>query len=126
VFYRCDTEAISGLNPQRRRDYGVRRLDPDRSYITSARAHQLNDEVRHTQTFEATAPPSDAHIGALTLDMNQSLVLLPREPMRPRFHDARVGYFNIRQTNFGITDQKAPEQRFVRRWRLEPSDPAAY
>ena len=125
-FYRGDTQAISGLNPQRRRDYGVRRLDPDRSYITSARAYPLNVEVRHTQTFEATAPPSDAHIGALTLDMNQSLVLLPREPMRPRYHDARVGYFNIRQTNFGITDQKAPEQRFVRRWRLEPSDPAAY
>ncbi|MBR9988101.1 MAG: DUF5117 domain-containing protein, partial [Gemmatimonadetes bacterium] len=36
-FYEGDTPAISGLNPARRRDYGVRRLDPDRSYIISAR-----------------------------------------------------------------------------------------
>jgi hypothetical protein len=125
-FYEGDTPAISGLNPARRRDYGVRRLDPDRSFINSARAYPENVEVRHTQTFEATTPPSDAHVGALTIEMNQSLVLLPAEPMRPRYADDRVGYFSIRRINFGIADQKAPEQRFIRRWRLEPSDPAAY
>ena len=125
-FYKGDTPAISGLNPARRRQYGVRRLDPDRSYINSARSYPLNVEVRHTQTFEATTPPSDAHVGALTVEMNQSLVLLPREPMRPRHADDRVGYFSIRQVNFGIADQKAPEQRFIRRWRLEPRDMAAY
>jgi hypothetical protein len=125
-FYEGDTPAISGLNPARRRDYGVRRLDPDRSFINSARSYPENVEVRHTQTFEATSPPSDAHIGALTLEMNQSLVLLPREPMRPRYADDRVGYFSIRRINFAIADQKAPEQRFIRRWRLEPRDPAAY
>jgi hypothetical protein len=125
-FYEGDTPAISGLSPARRREYGVRRLDPERSYINSARSYPMNVEVRHTQTFEATTPPSDEHIGALTIDMNQSLVLLPRDPMRPRHADDRVGYFSIRQINFGIADQKAPEQRFIRRWRLEPSDPAAY
>jgi len=125
-FYRGDTPAISGLNPQRRRDYGVRRLDPDRSFINSARSYDLNVEVRHTQTFEAATPPSDVHIGVVTLEMNQSLVLLPKEPMRPRYADDRVGYFGVSRVNFAIADQKAPEQRFIRRWRLEPSDPAAY
>jgi hypothetical protein len=125
-FYEGDTPAISALSPARRRDYGVRRLDPDRSYINSARSYPLNVEVRHTQTFEATTPPSDAHIGALTVEMNQSIVLLPREPMRPRHADDRVGYFSIRQINFGMAEQKAPEQRFIRRWRLEPKDMEAY
>jgi len=125
-FFSGDTPAISALDPRRRRDYGVRRLDPDRSFITSARSYPLNVEVRHTQTFEATTPPSDAHIGALSIEMNQSIVLLPREPMRPRYADQRVGFFTIRQTNFGRTDQKAPEQQFIRRWRLEPTDEAAY
>jgi hypothetical protein len=125
-FYRGDTQAISGLNPTRRRDFGVRRLDPDRSYINSARAYPMNVEVRHTQTFEATTPPSNEHVGALTLEMNQSLVLLPREPMRPRYADDRVGYFSVQRINFSIADQKAPDQRFIRRWRLEPRDPAAY
>jgi hypothetical protein len=125
-FYKGDTPAISGLNPTRRREYGVRRLDPDRSFIVSARAFPTNVEVRHTQTFEAATPPADAHIGAITLEMNQSLVLLPAEPMRPRYADARVGYFSITRINFGLAEQKAAEQRFIRRWRLEPSDPAAY
>ena len=28
--------------------------------------------------------------------------------------------------NYGLDEQKAATQRFIRRWRLEPSDPAAY
>jgi hypothetical protein len=125
-FFKGDTPAISGLNPARRRDYGVRRLDPDRTWITSAGAFPTNVEVRQTQTFEATTPPTDAHIGAITLEMNQSLVLLPAQPMRPRFADDRVGYFAITRVNYGLQEQKAAEQRLVRRWRLEPSDPQAY
>src|SRR5688572_7727544 len=50
-FYKGDTPAISGLDPARRRTYGVRRLDPDRSFINHARSFPLNVEVRHTQTF---------------------------------------------------------------------------
>src|SRR5690606_5634393 len=52
-FYKGDTPAISALNPSRRRDYGVRRLDPERSFINSARSYPMNVEIRHTQTFEA-------------------------------------------------------------------------
>ncbi|MGH7470013.1 MAG: zinc-dependent metalloprotease [Longimicrobiales bacterium] len=125
-FYKGDTPAISGLDPARRRTYGVRRLDPERSFINHARAFPLNVEVRHTQTFDAATPPSNEHTGALTLEMNQSLVLLPREPMRPRYADARVGYFRTSRVNFGLQDQKAPTQAFIQRWRLEPRDPAAY
>ena len=125
-FYKGDTPAISGLDPARRRTYGVRRLDPDRSFINHARSFPLNVEVRHTQTFEATTPPSNEHIGAVTIEMNQSLVLLPRQPMRPRYADDRVGYFTTQRINFGIVDQKAPTQRFIQRWRLEPKDPQAY
>lgn len=125
-FYKGDTQAISGLNPARRRQYGVRRLDPDRSFINYARAYPLNVEVRHTQTFDAATPPSNEHIGAVTLEMNQSLVLLPREPMRPRYADDRVGFFTVERVNFGLVDQKAPTQTFIQRWRLEPKDPQAY
>ncbi|MEX2283567.1 MAG: zinc-dependent metalloprotease [Gemmatimonadota bacterium] len=125
-FYKGDTPAISGLDPARRRTYGVRRLDPDRSFINHARSFPLNVEVRHTQTFDAATPPSNEHIGALTLEMNQSLVILPREPMRPRYADERVGYFSTQRVNFSIVDQKAPTQTFIRRWRLEPKDAQAY
>src|SRR5690606_36518659 len=64
-FFSGDTPAISALDPRRRREYVVRRLDPDRSFIMSARSYPLNVEVRHTQTFEATSPPSDEHVGEI-------------------------------------------------------------
>lgn len=54
------------------------------------------------------------------------MVLLPETPMRPRYADPRVGYFSLEQVNFGLDEQKAATQRFIRRWRLEPEDSAAY
>jgi hypothetical protein len=125
-FYEGDTPAISGLSPSQRRTYQVRRLDADRSFIASMRSYPLNVNVRHTLTYDAGQPPSDARTGTLTMAMNQSLVLLPEEPMRPRHADARVGYFTINRVNFGLDEQMAATERFIRRWRLEPSDPEAY
>ncbi len=37
-----------------------------------------------------------------------------------------MGYFTVDQINFGAADQQAVRQQFIRRWRLEPKDPAAY
>ncbi|HSM06673.1 MAG TPA: zinc-dependent metalloprotease [Longimicrobiales bacterium] len=125
-FFEGDTPALSGLSANQRRDYGVRRLDPERSFISRMSAYPENVEVRHTQTFEATSPPGDASTGTVTLEMSQSLVLLPAEPMRPRYADPRVGYFSVQRINYGLDEQKAATQTFIRRWRLEPSDPAAY
>ncbi|HEX8432370.1 MAG TPA: DUF5117 domain-containing protein, partial [Longimicrobium sp.] len=58
-FFGGDTPALSGLSTAQREQYRVRRLDPARSFINTARSYPLNVEVRHTQTFEAAAPPSD-------------------------------------------------------------------
>jgi len=125
-FFSGDTPGIAGLSPAQRRQYQVRRLDTGRSQVTAIRSFPLNVEVRHTQTFEAGEPPFDARSGTITLEMRQSLVMLPRVPMRPRYADARVGFFTVERVNYGLEEQKAAAQRFIRRWRLEPSDPAAY
>jgi hypothetical protein len=125
-FYEKDTPAISGLSQEQRTEFGVRQLDEARSFINYARSFPLNVDVRHTLTFAATKPPSNASTGTISMEMHQSMVLLPEEPMRPRHADPRVGYFSIDRVNFGIADQKAPTQTFIRRWRMEPSDPAAY
>jgi hypothetical protein len=125
-FFGGDTPGISGLSAAARRQYQVRRLDPARSYINTVRAFPLNVEVRHTQTFDAGEAPGDRTSGTITLEMRQSLVLLPKEPMRPRYADARVGYITHERINYGLDQQKAASQTFIRRWRLEPKDPAAY
>lgn len=126
-FFAGDTPAISGMNAAQRRQYQVRRLDPARSYINTVRSFPLNIEVRHTQTYDAAEPPPpDRSASTITLEMRQSIVLLPKQPMRPRYADARVGFFAVERVNYGLDEQKAASQRFIRRWRLEPKDPAAY
>jgi hypothetical protein len=125
-FFAGETPGISGLSAAQRRQYQVRRLDPHRSFVDAIKSFPGNVEVRHTQTFEASEPPGDRSGGAITLEMRQSLVVLPKVPMRPRYADPRAGFFTVSRINYGLDEQKAAEQRFIRRWRLEPKDPAAY
>jgi hypothetical protein len=124
-FFTGDTPALSGLSAAQSRTYGVRRFDAARSYLSDIRAFPINVEVRHVQTFDAADPPGDRTGGAVSLEMRQSLVLLPKEPMRPRNFDPRVGYFTVDRVNYGLDVQKAATETFIARWRLEPKDPAA-
>jgi Met-zincin/Domain of unknown function (DUF5117)/Domain of unknown function (DUF5118) len=125
-FFKDDVPAISGLSATQRTTFRVRRVDPRRSLIDYARSYPMNVEVRHTQSFDAAEPPSDAATATISMQLHQSMVLLPREPMRVRYADRRVGWFTINQVNFGLDEQKAATRSFIQRWRLEPRDPAAY
>ena len=125
-FLLDDILATSPLTSTIRKRFEVRRLDKDRSWIDSVRSFPINVEARYVLTFAANNPPGNNDAGALTFAMSQSLILLPSEPMRPRLHDSRVGWFSLRKTDFGTNQQKAATRRFIRRWRLEPSDPEAY
>lgn len=126
ALFETDVEAIGAIAPQQRNQFGVRRLDPSRTFVDSARSFPLNVEIRHTLTYESSNPPSQARTGTISVQMAQSFVLLPAEPMRHRFHDPRVGWFTVNQVDFGSPEYKAATRRLIRRWRLEPSDPAAY
>lgn len=125
-FFGGDTPGISGLSAAQRRTYGVRRFDPARSYVSSVRSFPINVEVRQVQTFDAATPPSDPSGNTVSLEMRQSMILLPKVPMRPRIDDERVGFFTVSHVNYGLDEQKAAEETFITRWRLEPKDPAAY
>ncbi len=125
-LFEGDTQAISALGQNARRELGVRRLDGDRSFVVFARSFPENVDVRHALTYEATSLPSPNNTGTLSMELHQSMVLLPAEPMRPRLADDRVGYFSVSRVNFGLPTQKAADETFITRWRLEPSDPAAY
>ena len=54
------------------------------------------------------------------------MYLLPEEPMQARLYDKRVGWFTIRQVDYGSEELKADEKRYIRRWKLIPKDIAAY
>ena len=125
-FFTEDVPALSGLSSSQRTRFKVRKLDAKRTFIDHIHSYPKNIEVRHTLTWDAAEPPSDQESGTLTLQMQQSMILLPREPMRVRYADPRVGWFTIQQVNFGLPDLKAGTQTYLRRWRLEPKDTAAY
>ena len=125
-FFTEDIEAISGVIPFLRREYQVRRLDGNRSYVESVKSFPKNLEVRHVLTYQANNPPSSSSNATLSIRMSQSMVLLPKVPMQKRLFDYRVGWFTIRQIDFGSEQQKADRQAYIRRWRLEPVDSSAY
>ncbi len=115
------------LQPAFKRNFGLVGLIPDRSFINSIKSFPKNTEIRTTKTF-ATAPVqnpnlviTDANnVGVVTLELNTSLVMLPRVPMKRRFSDDRVGYFTNSYNNYGTDAQRTESETFIRRWRLEP------
>jgi len=124
-LFTSDVPAL-GLPDSRREAYRVRRLDSDRTYITGVESFPRNVDVENVLTYEAQEPPSNSSTGTITLEMNHSMVLLPDDPMQPRLCDDRVGYFSVERTNYSADEQKAAEECFITRWRLEPSDPEAF
>lgn len=125
-FFESDVQAISGMTNFLRNMYQFRRFDASRSYIDTVRTFPQNVEARHVMTYEVMNPPSAQNTNTLSLLMNQSMILLPKEPMKPRHYDYRVGWFTINQLDFGSDEQKAATRSLIRRWRLEPSDLTAY
>ncbi len=125
-FFTSDVPAISGLNPRLRSSYKVRNLDGSRSFINSVKSFPQNVEVRQDMTYIASEPPSNSAVGAISLQMNQSMILLPEQPMQPRLNDPRVGFFTMNQIDYASKALKADEKTYIRRWKLEPKDPVAY
>jgi hypothetical protein len=117
---------ILGLASFWRERFSVRRLDSSRTYLVSARSFPRNIEVRRVVTYEATEAPSNQASNTLSMEMNHSMLLLPDNPMRPRYWDERASFFSVRSTDFSMNDQRASTRRVITRWRLEPSDPEAF
>ena len=125
-LFNTDVKAISGLSANLRRTYKVSRLDSKLSMLDTAKSFPSNIEVKHTLTFAAAEPPSNRQSGNISLQMNQSMILLPEDPMMPRYADERVGWFTVSQYDYSSDKLKSDRKTYIRRWRLEPKDPAAY
>jgi hypothetical protein len=109
-----------------RKRYKVKRLDASRSFINSIKSYPKNIEVVQDFTFDADAPPSNKSSNTISIRVNQSMIMLPKEPMMPRLFDKRVGYFTVNNIDYNSEALKADAKSYIRRWRLEPKDPDAY
>ncbi len=125
-LFLTDVRAISGLSERMRKAYKVRSLDKSRSFISRMSSFPENIEVRHDMTYTATSPPSNFRSGTISMQLSQSMYLLPEEPMMPRMFNKRVGWFTLSKIDYGSEALKADRKVYIRRWKLEPSDKAAY
>lgn len=116
-----DVKAL-GLPDYRRKQYKVTRLESDKSFIESVKSYPQNIETRHVKTYAAGDPPSNSSTGTISVEINNSMILLPEVPMKKRFYDERVGWFTAGQVDYGLDNQKSETVRFLRRWRLEVKD----
>ncbi|MCK0122789.1 zinc-dependent metalloprotease [Gelidibacter sp. F2691] len=111
-----------GLPERSRKQYKVTRLDSELSYIESVKSYPLNIESRHIKTYSASEPPSNATSGAISIELNNSMVLLPEVPMKRRIFDQRVGWFTSGQTDYGLDAHESKKVTYLDRWRLEVKD----
>ena len=117
-LFESDVKAL-GFPQSRRKTYKISSLDKSRSFINSLKSYPLNIEARHIKTYNSSEPPSNSSTGSVTLEMSNSMILLPKEPMRRRYFDERVGWFSRGQTDYGLDVQKSKTVRYLDRWRLE-------
>ena len=117
-FLEGDIKAI-GFPASRRKAYKISSLDKTRSFIESIKSYPLNVEMRHVKTYNSSDPPSNASTGSISLEMNNSMILLPKEQMRRRYFDQRVGWFARGQVDYGLDVQESKTVRYLDRWRLE-------
>jgi len=124
-LYSKDVQSL-GLPQSLRTLYKITTMDDTRTYVDTIKSFPINIEVRSLKTYRATDPPGDKSIGSMTVEINNSMLLLPEVPYKARLSDDRVGFFGQSQTDYGLDAQKAQVTRYIHRWKLEPKDPAAY
>lgn len=119
----------------------ARGMDAQRSFVERVVSFPENIEVETTHTYTtpvdppagpqapppapAPAQPQGMRPGSASVVMHYSMVKLPERPMMPRAFDQRVGYFSVRQMDYGQDEHRAPERRYITRYRLEKKDPNA-
>ena len=116
-LFLSDVKAF-GFPQSRRKSYKISSLDRKLSFIESQKSFPLNIEVRHIKTYKS----SNSKNGQISMLLNNSIILLPRVPMRKRYFDQRVGWITSRQVDYGLDNQEAETVRYLRRWRLEVKD----
>ncbi len=139
-FFKGDNQLIS-LNAFTKSMARIQAIAPDRSYIQSIKTYPINTEIKMVKTFTGAPPmpsfgpsapspfpsvniPAFSAAGAVTLELNTSMILLPKTPMKQRYFDNRVGFFANGYTVFDENSQRTEDRTFAVRWRLEPKNAA--
>ena len=111
-----------GFPQSRRKGYKISSLNSKKSFIESIKSYPENIESRHVKTYNSSSPPSNSSTGTISLEINNSMILLPKVPMKRRYFDQRVGWFARSQVDYGLDVQESKSLKYLDRWRLEVRD----
>ena len=129
-IFEGDTQVFS-FDQRTKKQYSLAALNKDATFIQSMRTYPINTEVTVTKTYGYAQPAGVAGVlagsslpagrisGNVTIVLNTSMILLPKEPMQQRYFDPRVGYFASGYSLFTDEQQGVESIRFITRWRLE-------
>lgn len=103
----------------------------DLSRLEGVKAFSDNVSIRSSLSYTVSMVNRQRRIAYMTdrpftAEMTRSIILLPEKPMRPRLADPRIGIFYQGKSKFADGGQWAKAVYYARRWRLEPSDSAAW
>ena len=131
-----DTQAFS-LSARSKKQYNLGGLQRESSFVESIRTYPINTEVTVSKTYAYQAPTPGMGAGAgaprggssmlmagmqtglVTIQLNTSFRLLPKEPMQRRLVDPRVGFFADQFSWFSDDQQQVKTRQFICRYRLE-------
>ena len=121
---------------------GARAFDTTRSFVERAVSFPENIEVEATHTYNN--PPQEGAAGGrgapgawrprrdaaparqrTASSCTTAWCCCRRSRCRPRLFDDRVGYFSTAMMDYGKDEHRAPQRRYITRWRLEKKDPKA-
>jgi hypothetical protein len=114
-------------------------LDSKRTFVEQVKSFPENIETRVLATYKLetkrdaqrgprspTAIRRDPTQSGVTVVLHHSMIKLPEDPMKPRIHDDRVGFFRVGFNDYGDdSDHAVKAVRYVTRWRLEKKKPKA-
>lgn len=116
-----------GFTSSDRSILGIGSLVQDRTFMDTIKTYPINVEVTTLRTYNITSGKLPAATtGSVTVKLNTSMVMLPKEPMQPRLADERVGFFQNPVTEFSDDQQVTVRGAIIQRYRLEPKDPERY
>ena len=125
---------VTGFSADSKKFMRIGGVAADRSYLMDMRAYPSNIEVKSMRTYSAGGPGAPAaggeqpaadagggnEAGSVTLELNTSMLLLPKTPMRQRAADPRIGYFDYSANVFTDAQQQVDKKSYIIRHRMEP------
>ena len=95
----------------------------DLSYISGTKCFEDNFSVAVSRSYTYTVGKKEV---PFTVESVSSFLLLPEDIYHPRIADPRINFFFTRRSMVEDLNSTSRDVWFVNRWRLEPSDTAAF